>query len=298
MQQYKSISEKNLIKTVGYEYNKSDTSVDSNQTQDNLGLSVLVVDDMTVNQKIMQLLLEEMGCTVNIATNGDQAINFYIESTINPFNLFGNITYNIILMDLVMPVMDGYAAITKLRSNFNDLPPVIALTEDESFLKDGNFGNFGFDDYLSKPVTPQDLYKKLKFWSGAKAPTGLVYEDTSVVNNKISEKPIVNQNTFKRIQMSSHFSEFSLKEIYETIVDDLESLFTELNVAIGQNDVDSLKFSILTLKGLSGNIGASQLYATAVYIDRLIREDLYDDALKLIPLLREKCSVFKTHLQI
>jgi CheY-like chemotaxis protein len=284
--------------TLGYEHDKPDSSAGSKQTPDNLGLSVLVVDDMTVNQKIMQLLLEEMGCSVNIATNGEQAINFYIESTMNPFNLFGNITYDIILMDLVMPVMDGYAAINKLRNNFKNLPPVIALTADESLLKDGNINNFGFDDCLIKPVKSKDLYRKLKFWSRAKVETGIIYEDQKVVYNGISEKPVVNQNTFKRIQRSAHLSEFSLKEIYETIVDDLENLFKELNTAVGQNDLDRMKFSIITLKGLSGNIGASQLYATTVYIDRLIREDLYDDAVKVIPLLQDKCNVFKTHLQI
>lgn len=117
---------------------------------------ILVVDDVTINTVITKKLLEKQGVKVDCAENGKAALELF-ESNNDYY-------YDCILMDIQMPVMDGFEAASRIRAvrkRYAALVPIIAMTAD-AFISDIKNGNIAdFDDYIIKPVKPQDLYSKL-----------------------------------------------------------------------------------------------------------------------------------------
>jgi two-component system sensor histidine kinase/response regulator len=119
------------------------------------GISVLVVEDNALNQKLMTILLQQMGCVFECAGNGREAIA-----------KVGENTYDVILMDIQMPVMDGLEASKIIRSQLGIKTPIIALTahvfkEDEEKCRAA-----GMVDFLTKPIETNALKEKILAWGG------------------------------------------------------------------------------------------------------------------------------------
>lgn len=113
------------------------------------GKSVLLVEDNPMNVLVAKSFLQRWGMTVSIATNGREAIDAMAPDR-----------YDIILMDLHMPVMDGYEAAEKLRlSSYHT--PIIALTADIQPETQARVFNIGMNAILSKPFVPDELYEKI-----------------------------------------------------------------------------------------------------------------------------------------
>jgi len=116
---------------------------------------VLVVDDNIVNQKMAVKMLEKLGCTIEVANNGLEAVERVEKST-----------YDLVLMDCQMPEMDGYEATVKIRLHENSSKHtlIIAMTayamqgDRERCLK------AGMDDYIAKPIKKENLFKMMEKW--------------------------------------------------------------------------------------------------------------------------------------
>jgi len=113
-------------------------------------IKVLVVEDIALNQLLMRTLLDEFGFTCDIASNGQIAID----------KLQTN-TYDIILMDLQMPIMNGFEATEYIRNTLNLNVPIVALTADVTTVDIDKCKAVGMNDYLSKPVDERILYSKI-----------------------------------------------------------------------------------------------------------------------------------------
>jgi len=118
------------------------------------GASILVVEDNEINQEIAKELLEDAGFLVDLAENGEVAIAMIYQ---NP--------YDIILMDMQMPVMDGVTATQKIRqdSRFSDLP-ILAMTANALPEEKERCLNAGMNDHITKPVEPESLWRALNLW--------------------------------------------------------------------------------------------------------------------------------------
>lgn len=116
------------------------------QSHDFSGLKVLIVDDLEFNVMVAEQMLTNYKATCSHAGNGQEAID-----------MVKNSHYDLILMDLQMPVMDGFEATKRIRE-FNNETPVVALTasSEPEVIKKAKV--IGMDDYLMKPINPKDLY--------------------------------------------------------------------------------------------------------------------------------------------
>lgn len=266
-------------------------------SREKLNCSVLLVEDMAINQKVLRLMLEEMGCKVTIASNGQEAIELYRETAVNAFDIFAKIHYDIILMDHIMPVMDGVTALKKLKKDYQDLPPVIILTADESFAQNNEYQEKGFDDCLIKPVSLEELYQKCKEHLQKRAPLAPKEKLELFTIADVDKKPVVNTNTLDLIVSHARQNNFNIDLLFESFIDDMERIYEQTLSAIEVNDYNALKLIVMTIKGLSGNIGASQVHATAKLMDRYIRNEQYEEAVSLFPVLTEKYSIFKNTIE-
>lgn len=135
-------------------------------------IKVLVVEDIPLNQLLMKTLLDEFEFECDIASNGKIAIE-KLEASV----------YDLILMDLQMPVMNGFEATEFIRKKMNSKIPIIALTADVTTVDLEKCKAVGMNDYISKPVDERILYAKiLKLVKKPK--TGQVLKKSKINNSK------------------------------------------------------------------------------------------------------------------
>ncbi len=111
-------------------------------------LNILFAEDKDVNQKVISLLLTSMGHMVTIANNGKQALNIYKPDK-----------FDLILMDIQMPVMDGITATKKLKEKFEHLPPIVGLSANAFEGDREKYMILGMDEYLTKPFNIEEFIK-------------------------------------------------------------------------------------------------------------------------------------------
>jgi signal transduction histidine kinase/ligand-binding sensor domain-containing protein/DNA-binding response OmpR family regulator len=134
------------------EYQQVQTAVSKNFAK-SYPMSILIAEDNLINQKLAMHMLSKMGYSADIAENGHVALNAMVSKH-----------YNLILMDVQMPDMDGLETTRFIRSNMQEQPVIIAMTanampEDRQACMDA-----GMNDYLSKPMKLSDLMEMLEKW--------------------------------------------------------------------------------------------------------------------------------------
>jgi PAS domain S-box-containing protein len=137
-------------------------------------IKVLVVEDIALNQLLMKTLLDEFGFGSEIASNGKIAID-KLQS--------GN--FDIVLMDLQMPEMNGFEATDYIRNTMNSAIPIIALTADVTTVDLAKCRAVGMNDYIAKPVDEKILYSKII--GSVKKPSGIdeTYKNPNVVTKSL-----------------------------------------------------------------------------------------------------------------
>ncbi len=115
-----------------------------------LDMNILLVDDKSVNLKVITLMLESAKCKIDTAINGKEALESFDPEK-----------HEMILMDIMMPVMDGVTAMKELRKKYQNLPPIIAITANAMTGDKEKYLNEGFDGYITKPLTMKKLFSEL-----------------------------------------------------------------------------------------------------------------------------------------
>jgi two-component system, sensor histidine kinase len=117
------------------------------------GLRVLVIDDSLDNQELIGIMLTRMGAKIDVAVNGSEALARAPK---------GN--YDLLLMDIQMPVMDGHEATRRLR-NMGFRKPILALTAHAMKEERCRCKESGFSGFMSKPINKEDLVKTIMEWT-------------------------------------------------------------------------------------------------------------------------------------
>jgi PAS domain S-box-containing protein len=125
--------------------------IDDEAQENNVeNLKILVVEDIPLNQLLMKTVLDDFGFERDIASNGRIAIKMMKEKR-----------YDLILMDLQMPEMNGFEATQYIRTNLKSTIPIIALTADVTTVDLAKCKLVGMNDYIAKPVDEKILYNKI-----------------------------------------------------------------------------------------------------------------------------------------
>lgn len=222
------------------------------------GVHILLVEDNKINQIVVLGLLEELGINTDIAINGQNAIE-----------LVQNTRYDLILMDLQMPVMDGFEATKVIRTiDGYEQVPIIALSA-AVMQKDKELTSaVGMNAHLSKPIHKEELVEALVQWLTPLYQRGegrFVYpnQETAVafvsspdVIDGIDMKELVERIGTDSVKMKRYLLYFC--EEYGTIKSKLHS------ISIGSEAFHAM---IHTLKGASGNLSIKKVYTFAMAIE-------------------------------
>lgn len=261
----------------------NEIDIDENNADDVVrldGMRVLLTEDNRINQQLAIELMESCGVEVEVANNGKEAIE-KLEKVAPDY-------YQVVLMDLQMPVMGGYEATEILRSNprYNDLP-IIAMTAHAMAEERERCANLGMQGHISKPIEPEDLYAKLQTYY--KPPANLQERlAKSKAAAKDAEKGNSNDNaigskTTNRLPIIDGLdTELGLRrsagkiELYRNILQsyaedfvNFETDFGKLQIAHAWSDSERAAH---TLKGVSGSIGAAEIQHIAENLEFACKE--------------------------
>jgi PAS domain S-box-containing protein len=216
---------------------------------------ILLVEDNITNQKVALNILKRFGYNADAASNGKEAVK-----------ALKMIPYDIVLMDCQMPVMDGYEATGEIRNPESKVldhkVPVIALTAHAMKGDREKCLEAGMDDYLCKPINPQELFDILKKW--------IVKQDSSLQEETtVSDiKPV--QDIFDKASLLDRLmgDEELANEILGGFLEDVPRKFAALKEALDKRDAPSVLREAHTLKGASADVGGKALLETAFEIER------------------------------
>jgi PAS domain S-box-containing protein len=123
------------------------------------GLKVLVVEDQKINQKVISLMLSYARCNPTIVNNGKEAIE-----------LLEKEEFDIVLLDMVMPVLDGIETLKIINLKSKPHPPIIALSANVLDEDKERYFAAGVQDFISKPINAEELYSKIEMWHNSAPP--------------------------------------------------------------------------------------------------------------------------------
>ena len=222
------------------------------------GSKILLVEDNKTNQEIVIGLLENSGLEIDIVDNGQKAV----ESVKN------NNDYELILMDIQMPVMNGYEA-TKIIKEINPNIPIIALTANAMKEDIQRTKKAGMNEHLNKPIEIDKLYQVLLKYISLK------HKSTKKI---LSNEVEIELPNFKYINTKKGLKLLSSKKLYLKILRDFYNDYKELSLET--LDTENLKRVFHTIKGLSANIGADALNIIAQKLETIQDKSLFSDFYK------------------
>lgn len=218
---------------------------------------ILLVDDNIVNRKVAGEILKKSGCVVDHAASGFEAIKKVEEA----FKKNGQSFYDIILMDIQMPDMDGIQATAVLREKFGGkLPPIVAMTAYSMKEDRDRFLSEGMDDYLSKPIRAHQLISKVQ-----ELTIGNKFGKKRLAKNpEIVEKITVPDLDRKIVMQLKGIGGADLvRSVYVDFVTESSELIEEATRAYQEQNIQIVKNNLHTLKGSAGTVGAAHIAAIA-----------------------------------
>jgi PAS domain S-box-containing protein len=217
----------------------SDDAVRSNR----LNYNILLAEDNVINQKVTLKLLQAAGYKAFAVNNGGEAVKAMKEGD-----------YDLVLMDIQMPVVDGFSATGQIRNltdDKNDVP-IIAITAHALIGDREKCLKAGMSDYLSKPIIAKDMIAMIdRILEVNKAPKAAEPKE------EIVPQPMDNKSfDFERLKQVSGDDHDFEKELLSSYIEDMELKCQELSEIITTKDIDKILHLTHTIKGASYSVGA------------------------------------------
>jgi CheY-like chemotaxis protein len=235
------------------------------------GAQILLVEDNQINQQVAREILQGAGLIVTVANNGQEGVDAAMQTR-----------YDAILMDIQMPVMDGYTASREIRNLKSEIRnvPIIAMTAHAMAGDEAKSMQAGMNDHITKPIDPVQMFATLQKWIKPLA------ERAAIQKPAAGDKPREPDHAVSdKGELPEFLPGFDLaagltrlmgnKRLYRKLLLDFEANFggvtDEIREAIDAKDFEQAHSLVHNLKGLAGNLEATDLQAAAVEMEKLVR---------------------------
>jgi PAS domain S-box-containing protein len=218
---------------------------------------ILLTDDNIVNQRVASEILSKSGCILEVASNGQEAIDKVIVTYLDA----DKPKYDLIFMDIQMPDMDGVEATLKIKQlGIPNLPPIVAMTAYSMREDRERFLSQGMDDYIPKPIRANTLIAKVKEWFEPQKKS--VHKKSKAAKTKevvvpADRAPVINREIVEQLK------KFGGVELLASVFEDFEhetaQLLEESNKYLKNKEYNKILSNLHTLKGSAGTIGADRI---------------------------------------
>ena len=253
---------------------------------------ILIVEDNLINQQVAQEILNEFGLLSDTAVNGAEALKILSETQ-----------YDLVLMDVQMPVMDGLEATKKIRSaesgGINPEIPIVAMTAHALQSDRDMCLKAGMSDYVSKPVNPKALAEVLEKWlpegKGAfseeavkaeKAEEGKVAEADARDTGDQTELKTYSVINREGILICTMGNEKLAARILDAFITELPGLVNMLSEYASNEDGESATRQAHTIRGAAASTGCETIQQIALKMEMAARESRFGDITAMIPDLK------------
>jgi PAS domain S-box-containing protein len=272
------------------------------------GSNILLVEDNEINQLVATELLAEGNVMVEVANNGKEALDMILARPTH---------WDVVLMDMQMPVMDGVTATIEVRKTISaEQLPIVAMTANAMVQDKEKCIAAGMQDFVTKPIDPDVLWETLlrvmrpkvksqevtALQEIAQAGLGIATSEVSTAASSVtvSVSSVVIDQFILPTDIDGLDSELGLRRVsgklalYETIlrkyIASQSTVIDELRAAVAQKDFELAKRLAHTTKGVSGNIGATEVQGIAAEIEAGLAENV--DSVSIL----EKLTVLQATL--
>ncbi len=231
------------------------------------GARVLLAEDNVINQQVAVEILEKIGLSVDIANNGIEAAIQVTQER-----------YDVVLMDIHMPQMDGYQATRQIRKDpKSQRLPILAMTANAMVGDREKCLRTGMNDHIAKPITRSDLYAKLIKWILPREGLGLAFcssgdqrpstETLRILPTKLTGIHI--EIALDRLNGNSDLYHSLLSAFHRDFATSGEQMRTLL-LGKRKNDIENATILSHTIKGLAGNMAATRLFDAAAALEQCL----------------------------
>ena len=261
-------------------------------------VQILLAEDNAVNQKLAVRLLEKRGHDVVVAGNGKEALD-----------ALGKHKFDIILMDVQMPEMDGFETTQTIRRHEQESGqriPIIAMTAHAMKGDRERCLDAGMDGYLSKPLQPNELFETVESFASqspsgnAPLPSPIADYSTSAATSVANSNPELSSPAFDRVQaMESVDGDVELiKEIIDAFLQEYPLLMDQIQLGILKGDSATVDRAAHTLKGAASAFAATSVVNLAQKLETMGKNDTLTEAASMFATLQEAVEVLATQLSV
>ncbi len=260
------------VSRTGCEYRESDPVDELGPIR---GARILLAEDNEVNQQVAVELLVQAGFHMTVAENGQEVVRKLSEAS-----------FDLVLMDINMPVMDGFTATAIIRDNpdFKDLPIVAVTAHAISGYREKCLAA-GFNDYVTKPINPGEIYAALARWippgqreMPSTAPTESPPGDRTDQVRFPEEMPGIDREKGLVAVGGSGSAYIRILGLFRK---NHSGTAAQIEAAFSQNDDEALIRLAHTMKGVAGNIGATWLHHASRDLEAAFKTGAPDKARKI-----------------
>jgi PAS domain S-box-containing protein len=261
-------------------------------------LRILLVEDNVINQRMIKLMLQRMGYQPNVVNNGLEALA-----------ILHSKTYDVVLMDVQMPEMDGLTATQRICQEWsaNTRPWIVALTASAMWGERDRCLASGMDDYLSKPIRIKELMEVLKRCQPLIINQNLSNQNIrdkqmkELENAEAIQNPIHPASLYEILQMASfNPSVDALEFLFETIdyyLEETPRFLQDIHTYINQNNYQALRRVAHTLASTSATLGAVNLAAFCTELEVMIVNEELDKFALQISLIESEYQLVQVALE-
>ena len=255
------------------------------------GTKVLVVEDNEGNQAVARLMLEKLGCQVQIVGDGREGVKAVAAGG-----------FDIVYMDCHMPVMDGLEATRAIRiaEGSGRRTPIVAMTANAMQGEKEKCLAAGMDDYITKPIMLKGLEDSLRTWanrpgemnSGAPAPEAVPEKPVAGSDPGIDWKRLEHLQDLSRKRDPSMFT-----ELIRGFLEDAPARIARMKEALGKGDPEALFQAAHSLKGLSGNLGIKTMVGICESLQKMGQSGVLSGADGFVDRLEEESRRISLELE-